>query len=416
MAPLSVVTDQTMAHTVVRGVGKQPLRSAHDDVEVFGTSQAPPVSRRVLDRAGLGGLGPSCLGFTAVASFELIPASSSSHMILANTHPMPSHNSSTSPDQDPPSGSGSLVSLASLEKKRARDRRAQQRLRDKRNDRIVELERQVQELQGACNALRQENALLRARQDDFVAPVRSWDEGFSPVDRSGLTLSLDCENTSRGPSSLARQPPERPVWATIPWNVECTPDDEMQARWHKVDPDIIAASPKIPSPLDLLYGSKRNKLADLVHRDMRQWNLRDPECLASGWIMYAYARWVNAPSEASYAQVPEFMRPIPEQRGRQHRACLDGFYWPQLRRNLILKQGQYSLPEVVGMYGCCGRVRWPWGESILVPGEDGEFSIRPDFYKTFMSIEGWGISRDFIRAYPGLLEGLDVDAIAYELR
>ena len=44
---------------------------------------------------------------------------------------------------------------------------------------------------------------------------------------------------------------------------------------------------------------------------------------------------------------------------------------------------------------------------------EGTFVLKKEFYDTFMSVEGWGLTGEFMRAYPELMEGLDVDTIRY---
>lgn len=77
-------------------------------------------------------------------------------------------------------------SLTSAEKKRARDRRAQQNLRDKRNKLVKALKEKVEyceashssdyirELEKVCRALKQENRILRIREVRIRAIFASW--------------------------------------------------------------------------------------------------------------------------------------------------------------------------------------------------------------------------------------------------
>jgi hypothetical protein len=171
----------------------------------------------------------------------------------------------------------------------------------------------------------------------------------------------------------------------------------------------------LPDPLDLLYGSKKKNLANVIYQDMSQWNLGNAERLAAGWTTYLYARWFHAPSQESWDHIPEFLRPLPEQYSIAHPACMDGFPIPAIRRNIILTQGQHSFPEIVGLFGCCLRVRWPWKERILVPGDDNVLRVRPEFLQTFMSRDGWALNDDFLKTYPDLVEGLDPDAIRHQI-
>ncbi|RTE84365.1 hypothetical protein BHE90_000976 [Fusarium euwallaceae] len=144
--------------------------------------------------------------------------------------------------------------------------------------------------------------------------------------------------------------------------------------------DLVKASPDVVSPLDLLFGSKHNSFATSIQRTLRQFHCRDPERLAIGWLLFM--------------RLLEYMRPVVEQLQVPHPSYLDMILWKRLRVNLLRTHQTLDLDKVLGLLSCCLKVRWPWGEDILEPGNDGELHIRPQFFEVFTQVEGWGLTSD----------------------
>ncbi|PYH87472.1 hypothetical protein BO71DRAFT_414830, partial [Aspergillus ellipticus CBS 707.79] len=174
-------------------------------------------------------------------------------------------------------------------------------------------------------------------------------------------------------------------------------------------PTIITSSPPSPSPLDLLYGTKTNPLANAIYTFSLRRPLRDPERLAFGWLKYHYAKWLLSPSPTTFAKLPAFLRPTPAQLSIPHPAALDLIAWPDIRVNLIREWPVYARQrdDLFGIMACCMKVRWPWGRSILERDEGNELVMRSEFYETIMEVEGWGITKEFLRCYPSVLVGVD---------
>src|SRR6201986_4198935 len=135
----------------------------------------------------------------------------------------------------------------------------------------------------------------------------------------------------------------------------------------------VTESPDVPSPLELLHGSKHNQLAKAIHLLLRMRACREPERLAYGWLLYVYTKWSFEPTEARWARLPKFLHPLPEQIQYSHPSCLDSFIWPRLRVNFIKNQHRYDLERFGGFISCCMKVRWPWGANVLEADDDGGF-------------------------------------------
>ncbi|KAJ6142842.1 hypothetical protein N7471_002295 [Penicillium samsonianum] len=361
--------------------------------------------------------------------------------------------------------------MSSNEKKRLRDRRSQQTLREKKLRHATQLEEQVahceqhhsdqgvQRLLQVIEGLRKQNEALLTRQRSLKLLVNSWeteiDEPAATDDSSHDLSSLYKEMSNREaqfslqtnfnelipqhgisnilnpPMSAAPTPPQFQSPSLEPLTAETTPlwnqipphTDDFSTRtmiscpWF-VYPELIFPCPDTPSsPLDFIYGTKTNPLADMIHTALQRRPVRDPERLGTGWLAYHYSRWVIAPSPETYGRLPAFLRPVQGQITVPHPLVLDFMPWPRLRLNLIRRWHLYSKhrDDLFGFMACCVKIRWPWNETILERNERNELCINKAFYEVFMSESGWGLTPEFIRRYPDLVEGMDINQIMIEL-
>ncbi|GMG24733.1 unnamed protein product [Aspergillus oryzae] len=325
----------------------------------------------------------------------------------------------------------------------------------------------IQRLLQVITGLRKQNETLRSRQEHLKLLVNSWDAspaeisanmhgssdqrspGFIAIpreimnnsDSSSNPIQSTRNNTPRAdpspssllvsgdsshqqapyPQTLAREP--RTADTNLAWKQLPLHDDNflnpqtISCAWFEY-PERIALCPDSPSsPLDLLYGTNTNYLANMIYKATQRRPIRDPERLAVGWLCYHLARWIVSPSPATYANVPPFLRPVPDQLQIPHPMVLDNIPWPQVRVNLIRHWDMFRdmRDDLFGLFSCCVKVRWPWGESILERNSHNELCIKERFFETFMSETGWGITPEFMQRYPQLFAGVDLGAITCEL-
>lgn len=347
----------------------------------------------------------------------------------------------------------------SLQKKRERDRRAQQNVRNKRLAHVTSLELRIVALEGelrdsreTCDGLRQEIEVLRGRQGSLQHLVASWGDGSAAAGslpsphpsvhsssagliRGGTLPSTpaathhpahDDRTEAAEDAGLAGEL-HLPTTTTVlgllnpsPWNMVPAHIPERDvivtdcfSAWLQ-RPDLVRASPESPRPLELLYGSKRNFLANTICETIQQWPCREPERIAVGWLVYHIMKWMLQPSEARFARLRDFQRPVPEQLCQPHPYYVDFYVWPALRANLIRHRGAYDDRAVVGLMSCCLKVRWPWNAPFLEPNDDDQLVLKPEFYDTITNLGGWGLTKEFFDRYPFLVEGLD-PGVLYEL-
>lgn len=121
------------------------------------------------------------------------------------------------------------------------------------------------------------------------------------------------------------------------------------------------------------------------------------------------------PSPENYGRLQEFQIPVTEQLENAHSYFIDFVFWPKLRANMIQHENLYSPEDVLGMFLCCVKLRWPWGQNFLEPKEDGTLKMRQDFFDTFTSLDGWGITDDFFQKFPALSHGMNMNAMRYRI-
>ncbi|EPE04426.1 hypothetical protein F503_01430 [Ophiostoma piceae UAMH 11346] len=214
---------------------------------------------------------------------------------------------------------------------------------------------------------------------------------------------------------------EPPAWSVIPMRVSSTADRDYQP-WDRDMGAILDAADE-PSPLELVFGSSTNFLANEVQVTLKHFFASAPERLSIGIMIYSFVKWRTKPSPERYGRLPEFVRLVPEQAKMSHSGCLDIILWGQLRANIIRNHAKYDVDKVMRKYCSSLRLRWSRDRDMLIPIKDNAargdepketHRLNPDFYARYTDLSNWGLTSDFQRAYPELLEGMDWASICVD--
>lgn len=61
------------------------------------------------------------------------------------------------------------------------------------------------------------------------------------------------------------------------------------------------------------------------------------------------------------------------------------------------------------------KVRWPWGQGFSARHEHDGLQICQEFSDVFTKETGWDLKSKFIAKYPKLLEGMNVEALRFQV-
>lgn len=254
---------------------------------------------------------------------------------------------------------------------------------------------------------------------------RSTTTTTNPVKQAGpepipLSTSTDSPETGPSPSGSRDEdvgvsiPMANVSWLSLPANTVSHGPRRLDCSWLNF-PHSVVDSPDVPQPEDLLFGSCKNLLANGIHKSLRTARVAEPERLAMGWLLYIYSRWRIIPTRENFERIPHFLRPTVEQTSQRHPARIDMVPWPGLRLALMKEPSDSQLDETLELLACCLKLRWPWGKEFLQMKDDGSRRLVDEFLKTLMSLDGWGITREFAVVYPDLIQGLNLHIIEYNV-
>lgn len=202
-----------------------------------------------------------------------------------------------------------------------------------------------------------------------------------------------------------------PVWMVLPLGNINDPTNIDLCPWLAC-PDVIKTLPDLPNPIDLLFGTRTNPVANAVHVALRARGYAAIERLAIGWLLYTYTKWRTDPTEDRFRVLPRFFQPTVTQISKPHCVALDNLLWPELRDNAInLLVDEAEMNEMFDLFTLCLKVRWTRREEILEPDENNVLKLNPDFLSTFTQVSGWALLPAFPQRYPDLCRDMDLPAI-----
>jgi hypothetical protein len=137
-----------------------------------------------------------------------------------------------------------------------------------------------------------------------------------------------------------------------------------------------------------------------------------PDFVGLLYVIYALIRWRAVPSERSYGDLPEWMKPTRQQIQRPHALWIDIFPWPKGRAKLVETFKAESFHTFRQICIQTVSVNWLFGaESIILwCPTTKDIVLTPSFEKHIRSLENWTIGPLLREKFPemtGLMkEGL----------
>ncbi|KAM0277421.1 hypothetical protein ACHAQH_005783 [Verticillium albo-atrum] len=343
-----------------------------------------------------------------------------------------STNSATSPSSVGSSavqdGSSSITSKElEIQRKRARDRKSQQAMRDRNKWTIDNLTEQVAMLTQTVEERTHETEMLSRRVE-----ILEGENSQLRTQNAALHLSLMGRGDSTTPCSgllvLSRDP-----WEMAPKNTPstCLADEILQGFVTSVRTDNFlsttsaieraAAYTLKPKLCSLIEPNRRtqddisNVVADIVRSYPEIETL--PKQVAVFWNMALLLKWMVLLDEQSWDLMPAWLRPTSSQRETHHAAWIDRIPWPRAREYLIAHP-DITLDDWAAPYSSSFGVSWPYDPSLVVITSMAadingtEFSINPVYEEHLRQLRNWTVGDVFRQRFPDISQLIDEDTMS----
>ncbi|KAK0388945.1 hypothetical protein NLU13_2522 [Sarocladium strictum] len=321
-----------------------------------------------------------------------------------------------------------------LERKRARDRRSQQAMRDRNKWTIHTLSEQVATLDAALHERMRDLGALEA-QVRFL----EGENAQLRTQNAALQLSLLGRNGEEDGQMSGASPGvastvsslSTPLWELYPRNIAptCLADtilqgfiDARRAEGVQNMPRTGQDNPRFPlrpnlrSLLDKQHRSEdeiSNVVADILgtYREIEG----RPKQVAVFYIMATLLKWMVLLDKQSWDLIPLWLRPVPSQLSIPHAAWIDRIPWPRAREYLI-SHPQITLDDFAAPYSSGFKLNWPYDpDSVLLtaPTSDddvAETTINPVYEEHMRQIRHWTVGDAFRLRFPELARLIDLDS------
>ncbi|KAK2775859.1 trichothecene efflux pump [Colletotrichum kahawae] len=323
-----------------------------------------------------------------------------------------------------PESSGMTQQNVELQKKRARDRKSQQAMRDRNKWTIQNLNDQIAYLNSAMEERGQDVAILQTR-----IGVLEGENAQLRAQNAALQLSLMGRNDDSGNGDdsfvferrLSDSPWELPSRNTAPG---CIADQVLQGFVDSVRSDGILAStssytlkPKVSSLMQQQARSEdeiSNVVADVVRTYPEIETL--PKQVAVFQNMALLLKWMVLLDKQSWDLMPSWLRPVPAQLTTAHAAWIDRIPWPRVREYLIANP-DITLDDWAATYSSSFDVSWTYEPSLVLitvatdgPGMS-EITINPVYEEHLRQLKNWTVGTLFRQRFPVIADLIDRDTL-----
>ncbi|KJR82944.1 uncharacterized protein SPSK_04268 [Sporothrix schenckii 1099-18] len=320
-----------------------------------------------------------------------------------------------------------------LDKKRARDRRAQQALRDRTRSTIHNLSEQVSTLTRVLERQSQELSVVRGRLDAVTAENamlrQRAAEASEPVDGASAATSPSCP--------LWKTPPLNSPPASIADQLFQGFVDVQRRAVALASPSATSASTSSAPDITPLLDSRRrgtDEVSRLASDVVRTYSELDtlPKQIAVHFLMTHLLKWFVLLDEPSWNSVPVWLRPTRAQRTIEHPPWIDRIPWPAARDYLVVHP-EITLDHFAASYGTSVQIRWPYDPSMVVivtpsapgssnnfirdgdgDGDVNDYIVNPVFAHHIAKLANWEVGDAFRARFPEMARLIDESLLLNE--
>ncbi|CAK7212825.1 hypothetical protein SCUCBS95973_001592 [Sporothrix curviconia] len=354
-------------------------------------------------------------------------------------------------------GSALSAKEVELQRKRARDRKSQQAMRDRTKWTIYNLNEQVafltqmlsdrardvNLLNSRMRMLETENSQLRAQNAALQLSLMGSQPPNDPAAVAAAAAAAASAALAAGAngtagsiggilpagdtSSQGQVSMQKPEVVKKPWEVPpvdgpptCLSDQILQgfitSKVHQRSVDGALTFGFKPNLCSLLEKDRRTSdaISDIVGDIVRSYFEIDtlPKQVAVFYIMCSLLKWMVLLDQPSWDLMPAWLRPTRIQVTTPHAAWIDRIPWPTVRDYLIAHP-DITLDHFAAVYSTSFSIRWPYDPThvllkAVAPGED--ITINPVYEEHIRHLSNWEVGKAFRDRYPAIAEIIDRDA------
>ncbi|EPE07613.1 bzip transcription factor [Ophiostoma piceae UAMH 11346] len=336
------------------------------------------------------------------------------------------------------SGSSLTAKETELQRKRARDRKSQQAMRDRTKWAIFNLNEQVAfltqmlsdrtrdvtVLNSRMRMLETDNAQLRTQNAALQLSLMGTQSRVGmPDDVAEVSSVVAVPATKDSSITTVTKFPEtaKQVWEIPPVDgpPTCLSDQILQgfiaSKVHQRSVDGALTFGFKPNLCSLLEKDRRTSdaISDIVGDIVRSYFEIDtlPKQIAVFYIMCSLLKWMVLLDKASWDRLPVWLRPTQLQVTTPHAAWIDRIPWPRIRDYLIAHP-DITLDHFAAVYSTSFSIQWAYDPSHVLlkataPGED--IMINPVYEEHIRQLSNWEVGALFRDRYPDIAALIDND-------
>ncbi|KAK5175098.1 uncharacterized protein LTR77_000235 [Saxophila tyrrhenica] len=301
------------------------------------------------------------------------------------------------------SGGKAMPRDEELQRKRARDRKSQQAMRDRSKTMIQNLSGQVTHLSQMVED-RDRNII---KLGDTLQSLKDEIDHLN-VENGALRLKLIGQATE---SSLTLPCWKRPPVNTAPTCISDQIIQDFLTLGRDSNPKVYDDKANLCHLLDQTQrpaDALSNIVSDIILSYKEIETL--PKQVSLFHAFTALLKWQVTLDEASWSKVPTFFRPTNAQLTTPHPAWIERVPWPRVRDYLI-EHPEITLDMFAIVYSTNFNITWPYDPRhvVLVTEDSNLVIVNPVFEEHIQQISNWTITDAFKARFPEMADLVDAD-------
>ena len=146
---------------------------------------------------------------------------------------------------------------------------------------------------------------------------------------------------------------------------------------------------------------------------------RDPEKIATYYIMWLTMRWHYSPTKENFDRLPDWIKPTSWQIMTPHPIWIDHLPWPEMRDEIVQHYDRYPFENFFVPFTRTLSLNWPYSDMSVWDNKHGsnELKLDPTYEAHMRNLDNWSLGSEFARQYPLLSSSVRIeDGVRHDRR